>query len=229
MLEFRHANRMLNHSPTHDPLLEIVGPDGSRQFVSVTPVPFLIGRGGDAGNHLQLADRRIPRHCAAIVAKEGGYRLEDRGHRHGIFVNGERSEHKALRDGDVITFGVANGHEIVFRGSSGDSSLGSMLDRIGSMSSSTEILPLGGLSKLNLLLEATSLLHSRLPLESVLAAMLDHTISITNADRGFLLQPAALDTWKVRLPEVREVTRYRPRDFLRVRPHFVRRPIGRPL
>src|ERR1700744_5711550 len=111
---------MLNPSPAREPVLEIVGPDRSRQIISVAPLPFLIGRGGDAGNHLQLADGRISRNCAAIVAEDGGYRLEDRGHRHGIFVNGERSEQRSLHDGDVITFGVANGYEIVFRGSSSD-------------------------------------------------------------------------------------------------------------
>ena len=47
----------------------------------------------------------------------------------------------------------------------------------------------GGLHKLNLLLEATMLLHSQLPLESVLGTMLDHAISITDADRGILLEP----------------------------------------
>lgn len=199
MLEFRHAELMIRHSPVREPVLEIVSPDRSCQFVSVTPVPFLIGRGGDAGNHLQLADRRISRTCAAIVAAEEGYRLEDRGHRHGIFVNGEKSEQKTLHDGDVITFGVADGYEIIFRGTNRAKSIESMLDRIGSMSSSTEIFPLGGLSKLNLLLEATSLLHSQLPLESVLTAMLDHTIAITHADRGLLLEPAAPGAWKVRL------------------------------
>jgi hypothetical protein len=40
------------------------------------------------------------------------------------------------------------------------------------------------LHKLNLLLEATMLLHSQFPLDSVLGTMLDHAISITDADRG---------------------------------------------
>jgi pSer/pThr/pTyr-binding forkhead associated (FHA) protein len=83
VLEFRDIDSMLNPSPAREPVLEIVGPDRSRQTISVAPLPFLIGRGGDAGNHLQLADGRISRNCAAIVAEDGGYRLEDRGHRYG--------------------------------------------------------------------------------------------------------------------------------------------------
>ena len=46
----------------------------------------------------------------------------------------------------------------------------------------------GGLRKLNLLLEATSLLHSQLPLDSVLAKMIDHAVAVTDADRGLLLE-----------------------------------------
>jgi sigma-B regulation protein RsbU (phosphoserine phosphatase) len=67
------------------------------------------------------------------------------------------------------------------------------------MPSLTGTQPSGGLSKLNLLLEATSLLHSQLPLESVLAAMLDHTIAVTHADRGLLIEPGAADSFRVRL------------------------------
>jgi serine phosphatase RsbU (regulator of sigma subunit) len=72
-----------------------------------------------------------------------------------------------------------------------------MLTRIGSISS-TE-LSSTGLGKLNLLLEATSLLHSDLPLESVLGTMLDHAIAITHADRGLLLEADTSGALRVRL------------------------------
>jgi serine phosphatase RsbU (regulator of sigma subunit) len=55
------------------------------------------------------------------------------------------------------------------------------------------------LSKLNLLLEASSLLHSQLPLDSVLGSMLDHAISITHADRGLLIEPDAAGVMRVHL------------------------------
>jgi sigma-B regulation protein RsbU (phosphoserine phosphatase) len=54
---------------------------------------------------------------------------------------------------------------------------------------------------LNMLLEATSLLHSQLPLDSVLAKMIDHAIAVTDADRG-LLQEAVdgkVENMRVRL------------------------------
>ena len=76
-------------------MLEVAFPGRPHEFVPITESPFLIGRGSDTGNHLQLDDRRISRRCAAIVAGETGYWLEDRGRRQGIFVNGERV-YKAL-------------------------------------------------------------------------------------------------------------------------------------
>jgi serine phosphatase RsbU (regulator of sigma subunit) len=59
------------------------------------------------------------------------------------------------------------------------------------------------LQGLRLLLEATSLLHSELPLDSVLAAMLDHAIVITHADRGMLLEPDGSGVLQVRVGRAR--------------------------
>jgi serine phosphatase RsbU (regulator of sigma subunit)/pSer/pThr/pTyr-binding forkhead associated (FHA) protein len=190
---------MLEHSADREPVLEVVFPGRPRQFVSVTESPFLIGRGSETGNHLQLEDRRISRSCAAIVAVESGYRLEDRGHRQGIFVNGEKVERRMLRSGDTIQFGIDDGCEMVFRASAPTSSVESVLTRLGTLPSLAASLPSGGLSKLNLLLEATSLLHSQLPLDSVLGTMLDHAIAITHADRGLLLEPDGAGSLKLRL------------------------------
>jgi serine phosphatase RsbU (regulator of sigma subunit) len=174
----------------------------------VTQSPFLIGRGSENGNHLQLEDQRISRRCAAIVREGDGYRLEDRGHRQGVFVNGEKVERRTLRDGDVIFFGVEDCCEIVFRASAAQPSMERIETRIDSIPTYSGALSSGelggGLSKLNLLLEATSLLHSQLPLDAVLSAMLDHAIAITHADHGLLLEPGAsaspsLGSYKARL------------------------------
>ena len=60
------------------------------------------------------------------------------------------------------------------------------------------------LNGLRLLLEATSLMHSQLPLESVLASMLDHAIVITHADRGMLLEPDASGVLQVKIARGRD-------------------------
>ena len=167
-------------------VLEVISPDGARKYVRVTQTPFLIGRGAETGNHLQLTDRRISRNCAAIVSEANRYYLEDRGQRRGIFVNAEKVESRALVDGDMITFGLEDSYQVIFRAATGtsDESIPQLLTRIDHMTSSETTG--GGLRKLNLLLEATSLLHSQLPLDSVLAKMIDHAVAVTDADRGLL-------------------------------------------
>ncbi len=181
-------------------VLEVVSPDGARRYVRVTQTPFLIGRGAETGNHLQLSDRRISRNCAALVLEAGRLYIEDRGQRRGLFVNGEKVESRALSDGDAISFGLEDSYEVVFRSgtaSGGEESLPHLLTRIEHITSSEPVG--GGLRKLNLLLEATTLLHSQVPLDEALALMIDHAVSVTDADRGMLLEADSTGVLKVRL------------------------------
>jgi serine phosphatase RsbU (regulator of sigma subunit) len=178
--------------------LEVFSPDHARRFVRLTESPFFIGRGGQVGKHLQLSDPRISRQCAAIIFEDGRHYLEDRGQRHGIFVNGEKITRRVLNAGDLVTFGFQDFYEFVFRSSDElDTSITDILARIENISSTDA--SSGGLHKLNLLLEATALLHSQLPLESVLASMLDHAIALTEADRGILLEADSAGSLRVRL------------------------------
>jgi sigma-B regulation protein RsbU (phosphoserine phosphatase) len=176
--------------------LEVISPDSTRTFVRLTESPFCIGR-GETGNHLRLADTRISRQCAAIISEGDCWYLEDRGHRRGVYVNGKQVDRCALNDGDAISFGLDNSYEIIFRSAVADTSIQNILSRIQRMPSDGS--SPGGLHKLNLLLEATMLLHSQLPLDSVLGTMLDHAISITDADRGLLLEPDSSGALHVRL------------------------------
>ena len=182
-------------------VLEVISPDGARKYVRVTQLPFLMGRGAETGNHLQLTDRRISRNCAAIVMEANRYYLEDRGQRRGMYVNGEKIESRALNDGDVVTFGLEDSYQLIFRSATGtaEEAIPQLLTRIDHMTSSESTG--GGLRKLNMLLEATSLLHSQLPLDSVLAKMIDHAIAVTDADRGLLEEApeGRPDSMRVRL------------------------------
>ncbi len=182
-------------------VLELIGPDGSRRVVRVAHTPFLIGRGGETGNHLQLPDRRISRECAALVYEKGDFRLQDRGQRRGLFINGERVDSRPLRDGDTINFGLPDSYELIFHVGQGTESLPQILSRMEQLS--TAEAGAGGLRKLSLLLEATALLHSHLPLDAVLGTMVDHAIALTDADRGLLLEPASAGGMRVRLARQR--------------------------
>jgi sigma-B regulation protein RsbU (phosphoserine phosphatase) len=180
-------------------VLEVVSPDGARRYARITQTPFMIGRGAETGNHLQLSDRRISRNCAAIVIEANRFYVEDRGQRRGLFVNGEKVESRELQDGDAISFGLEDSYEIIFRSNSAadETSLPNLLTRIEHITSSEPTG--GGLVKLKRLLEATSLLHSQLPLDVVLGHMLDHAVSVTDADRGLLLEADATGALKVKL------------------------------
>ncbi|HKV61248.1 MAG TPA: SpoIIE family protein phosphatase [Candidatus Acidoferrum sp.] len=180
-------------------VLEVVSPDGARRYARVTQTPFMIGRGAETGNHLQLSDRRISRNCAAVVIEANRFYVEDRGQRRGLFVNGEKIESRELQDGDSITFGLDDSYEIIFRSgkTSDEDSLPHLLTRMEHITSSEPTG--GGLVKLKRLLEATSLLHSQLPLDVVLGHMLDHAVSVTDADRGLLLEADVTGALKVKL------------------------------
>jgi sigma-B regulation protein RsbU (phosphoserine phosphatase) len=183
----------------NEAVLEVVSPDGARRFVRITQTPFLIGRGAETGNHLQLSDRRISRNCAAVVIEANRFYVEDRGQRRGLFVNGEKVESRELQDGDAITFGLDDSYEMFFRSaaSSNETSIPNLLTRIEHITSTEP--SGGGLYKLKRLLEATSLLHSQLPLDVVLGHMLDHSVSVTDADRGLLLESDTTGALKVKL------------------------------
>ncbi len=176
---------MTNAQPA-EAVLEVLAPDGSRRKVPVTQCPFLIGRGAEGDNQLQLPDSRISRCCAALVYADGVYHLEDRGQRYGVFVNGKKIDVQALRDADTITFGVPDSFQLIFRTGLSEKPFAeilSQLEQTSAMESGAR-----SLRQLNLLLEATALLQSHLPLEDILAAMVDRAIGLAEADRGLLLE-----------------------------------------
>jgi sigma-B regulation protein RsbU (phosphoserine phosphatase) len=204
LLEFTHRMPMPESTASALAYIEVVFSDRPRQVVPVNELPFFIGRGQDNGNHLSFDDMRISRKCAAISAGAGGLQIEDRGQREGIFVNRKQIRTQSLADGDRIRLGNDNGCQLVFRLPSdaiaqegAETKLRSILGSLGNESSDE-------LNGLRLLLEATSLMHSQLPLESVLATMLDHAIVITDADRGMLLEPDAAGVLQVKVARGRD-------------------------
>jgi serine phosphatase RsbU (regulator of sigma subunit) len=183
-------------------VLEVISPDGARRFARVTQTPFLIGRGAETGNHLQLSDRRISRTCAAIVVEANKHYIEDRGQRRGLFVNGQKVESRELQDGDIISFGVEDSYEIIYRSAAhaAEQSIPNLLTRMEHITGSDIVASAGArLSKLDQLLAATALLHSQLPLDEVLGMMLDHAVSVMDADRGVLLEADDKGALHVRL------------------------------
>ncbi len=172
--------------PIPEAILEVVEPSGGRRAVKILKSPFRIGRGQEAANDLQLPDKRISRNCAAVVYGDGKFRLEDLGQRHGVFINGEKIQSHPLQDGDTITFGMADSYSMVFRRGPVMKTVDQILD---GLEHAQEVEPgARELRHLSLLLETTALLQSQLPMEDLLARVVDHAIEVTGADRGVLLQ-----------------------------------------
>ena len=127
----------------------MVSPDGSRRTVRITEWPFVMGRGGDTGNHLQLADPLISRHCAAIVSGNGNCHIEDRGNLAGNLRGmARKSKGMPWKKATVISFGLDDSYKVIFHAVTVQNSIQGIPLRIehltGGPSSSD------GLGKLNL-------------------------------------------------------------------------------
>lgn len=154
-----------------DAQLEVRPPSGNRTTVPLEPLPFLIGRQAD--NHLVLRDNRASRTHARILWDSGTYVVEDLKSRNGITVNHQRVERAALRNGDVIRFGVEDSYELVFRSEEQSNSLTSP--------------PAGRLRRLRSLLEVARTMKGSLGIDHILDSLLESALAVTGCERGFVL------------------------------------------
>jgi serine phosphatase RsbU (regulator of sigma subunit) len=162
--------------------LILIEPSGARREVPIQTTPFTIGRQND--NELALRDVRISRQHARIVAREGGYVIEDLNSRHGTIVNGQRiTGPHPLRAQDTIEFGVPDSYRLIFVGE--EPLMPDLLQRIEApappQATSKELYHLG------VLLEVVRVLHSSMLLEDVLTSVVDAALQVTKTERGVLL------------------------------------------
>jgi phosphoserine phosphatase RsbU/P len=164
--------------------LVVVDPNGHRKRVPVDPIPFLIGRQPE--NHLILRDSRVSRSHARIVVVNGGYVLEDMGSRHGTFVNGKRVHRKALENTDRVEFGAQDSYQLHFALDGAE--LKRLLEQVGGGEPAAAPLGVGNnLAKLRAILDLARTLQSSFSIDEVLASVVDTALTITGAERGFLL------------------------------------------
>src|SRR6202790_981865 len=161
------------------PALAVINPSGNRSRIPLDRLPFLIGRQGD--NHLVLRDNRASRNHARIFADEGEFFVEDLNSRHGVYVNGERVKRHKLADSDRIDFGFQDSYRLIFTLEEDE------IHRIMEQISSQHASGANNLAKLRSLVEVARALQSSLSTNDVLAAVVDAALSVTGAERGFLL------------------------------------------
>src|SRR5260221_9749435 len=117
VLQSRRIKTMLEALPIAEAVLEVISNDRAKRYVRVTQTPFLMGRGAETGNHLQLNDRRISRNCAAIVSEANKFYIEDLGQRRGGFKKGEKTETLVRHDDDGGTYAIEQYVRIIYHAS----------------------------------------------------------------------------------------------------------------
>lgn len=164
--------------PSASPRLVVRDQAGNAREFIISKTPFTLGRQPE--NDLVLLDNRISRQHARILGDGEAWTLEDAASRHGTYVNGERVEICQLKDGDVISLGVADARQITFV--SGGAGLQSLLEKMEKVEGGATPV----LQHLNLLLQLAQTLHRAAALDEVLAALLDAALQMSGAERGML-------------------------------------------
>ena len=169
--------------------LVVVDPHGHRSRVPVEPIPFQIGRQPE--NHLIVRDSRVSRSHARILIEDTRYVLEDCGSRHGTFVNGKRVKRAVLSNADRIEFGAQDGYSLHFALDGVE--LKRLMEQVGAGADKGQA-PHGvggNLAKLRAILDLARTLQSSFSIDEVLASVVDTALTITGAERGFLMLRAA--------------------------------------
>lgn len=155
-----------------------------RREMSLSLMPFTIGR--KTGKDLEIPDPRVSRDHAEIVCEDGSFYIIDATSKLGTYVNKERvsGKRKLLRN-DRVEFGVGVGAQLIFDPVSDESSVArEFLSQISMKSVATE--KTNDLEKLALFLEAARKLNSAGALEEVMVSLIDTTLKLTGAERGFV-------------------------------------------
>ena len=163
--------------------LIVIDPNGHRTRVEIKPVPFKIGRQSD--NDLILRDSRASRNHAQIVLENGQYIIEDASSRHGVHVNGTRVERQFLRNSDRIEFGVPDSYQLIFALDGAE--LKRLMEQLPGQEQVARTGAGGNLAKLRAVLEVARTLQSSFSTDDVLNSVVDAALTITGAERGFLL------------------------------------------
>jgi phosphoserine phosphatase RsbU/P len=156
---------------------------GSEQKnIILNRTPFHVGRKVD--KDLVIADPRVSRDHAQIMQEGHDFYLVDLGSKHGTFVNGERIQRQKLERGDRLEFGARDSAYLLFNPANRSSNTArEFLSQISGIQIKQEATDL---EKLTLFLEAARKLNTAGVLDEILLTMLDVTLELTRAERGYV-------------------------------------------
>jgi serine phosphatase RsbU (regulator of sigma subunit) len=171
--------------------LVVIDPNGRRSRVPLRSVPFRIGRHSESD--LIIRDSRASRTHARIFVEGDQYWIEDCNSRHGTYVNGKRVDRRALRSSDRIDFGAQDGYHLVFALDGAE--LKRLMEQVAAPEKGGASGVGANLGKLRAILDLARTLQSSFSIDDVLVSVVDTALTITGAERGFLLlrSPDALE------------------------------------
>jgi phosphoserine phosphatase RsbU/P len=153
-----------------------------QKSIVLNRTPFSVGRKVD--KDLVIADPRVSRDHAQIVLEGEDFYLIDQGSKHGTFVNGERIQRQKLERNDRLEFGARDSAYILFNPAHATSNTArEFLSQLSGVQISPEATDL---EKLRLFLEAARKLNTAGVLDEILMTMLDVTLRLTRAERGYV-------------------------------------------
>jgi sigma-B regulation protein RsbU (phosphoserine phosphatase) len=163
------------------PVLKFVQGSEQKDLV-MDRTPFTVGRKVD--KDLVIADPRVSRDHAQISKEGQEFFLVDLGSKHGTFVNGERVQRQKLERGDRLEFGARDSAYLLFNpGQATSNTAREFLSQISVIQIKPEATDL---EKLKIFLEAARKLNTAGVLDEILMTMLDATLQLTCAERGYV-------------------------------------------
>ncbi|HZD30961.1 MAG TPA: SpoIIE family protein phosphatase [Candidatus Angelobacter sp.] len=175
--------RKVDLSTGSDPLTLVLVEGTDRRKIVLDHFPYTIGRLKD--RDLVLTDPRVSREHAIFTREIDGIYIEDNNSRQGTFVNNERTTRRRLMRNDRLEFGVQGASFVLFNPDKSDSSIAQQF-----MSQLSSWKPTTGtgsdLELLNKFLDAARKLNNANVLEDVLHTLLEFSLGLTKAERGFV-------------------------------------------
>jgi sigma-B regulation protein RsbU (phosphoserine phosphatase) len=154
-----------------------------QQTLSLNHTPYTVGRKVD--RDLVIADPRVSREHASIVAENGEFFVVDLGSKHGTFVNGEKVDRHKLQRNDRLEFGARDVAYLIFHPlhPTSTNTAREFLSQISGIQIAPEA---SDLEKLTLFMEAARKLNTIGVLDEILVTLIDATLKLTRAERGYI-------------------------------------------
>ncbi len=170
-----------------DARLEVRDAIGTRT-VALDKATLTIGRRTE--HDIALTGSDVSRDHASVTRTGDGFLLKDTGSRYGTSINGAAVTERLLQPGDVIRLGRTGETELVFLsdGAGSDRRAGSAV---------------GDLRQVATLLEGLRAMGSGRVLDEVLALVMDSAITVTGAERGFIMLADADGVLEMKLARAR--------------------------